>query len=324
MRASAGVAPDRDRLFVTVAGRRLAVLAAGPEDGRLLLLLHGFPEGASAWKHQIDAFARSGFRVWAPDQCGYGMSDRPPDIASYRLDRLGADALGLIDAAGRDTADVVGHDWGGAVAWWIAGAAPERVSRLVVLNCPHPDVLRRALLTQPRQMLRSWYMAFFQLPWLPEKVASAGGHRLLVWGLRSSSRPGTFTDADLAAYREDWGRPGALRSMIHWYRALRLRVPRPAVPMGAVRGGDAGVGAGDAGGREQGRITQPSLLIWGVLDRALGRELAAPSLARCDRGRIEFLEQATHWLQHEEPDRVNALILEHLRSERGGDPPPAG
>jgi pimeloyl-ACP methyl ester carboxylesterase len=279
------------RRTVAVGDVHLAVITAGPRDGPLLLLLHGFPEGARCWRHQIDALARAGYRVWAPDQRGYGESDKPGPVSAYRLDRLVSDALGLLDAAGSARACVVGHDWGGAVAWWMAQTAPERIERLVILNCPHPGVMRRALITRPRQMLRSWYIALFQLPWLPEALASFAEHRLLCWGLTSSSRDATFTDADLQAYRTAWRRPGALRAMLHWYRALRLRLP-PA---------------------PAGRIAVPTLLLWGALDRALGRELAGPSVDRCEQGRLVFLDQASHWLQHEEPDRVNSLILEHLR-----------
>jgi pimeloyl-ACP methyl ester carboxylesterase len=300
MAAPAIVPVARELLQVPVNGRGLHVVSAGPKNAPLVLLLHGFPEGAHAWRHQIDVLARAGLRVWAPDQLGYGLSDKPRGLANYRLDRLGADVIGLIEAAGCTRASLIGHDWGGAVAWWVVENAPERIERLVVLNCPHPAVMRRALLTRPRQMLRSWYIAFFQLPWLPEFVASACDHRLLEWGLRSSCRPGTLTDADLEAYRADWRRPGSVRAMIHWYRALRLPVPRTSRP--------------DVGRQPSGAasIVRPTLLIWGARDRALGRELAAPSIARCEAGRLVFLDDATHWLQHEEPARVNALILEHL------------
>jgi pimeloyl-ACP methyl ester carboxylesterase len=306
-RETAGPAPERR--FVDVGGLRLHVLVAGPEDGPLLLLLHGFPEGAYGWRHQVVPLARAGYRVWAPDQRGYGRSDKPQGIASYRIDRLAADVLGLIDAAGGARASVVAHDWGGAVAWWLAETAPERLARLVVLNCPHHDVMRRALVTRPRQMLRSWYIALFQLPWLPEALAAARDHALLVRGLRGSSLPGTFGDEELETYREAWRRPGALRAMIHWYRAARLPVPRPARPR--------------AGTRRTIRV--PALLLWGARDRALGRELAAPSVALCESGRLVVLEDASHWLQHEQPDRVNALILDGL-AESPGDPraaPPA-
>jgi epoxide hydrolase 4 len=268
---------------------------AGAESAPLVLLLHGFPEGALCWRRQIGALAAAGYRVWAPDQRGYGGSDKPQGARNYRLSLLAADAFALIDAAGAVSARVVGHDWGGAVAWWMAQARPDRVERLAILNCPHPAVLRRALKTNPRQMLRSWYMAFMQLPRLPEALLGSGGGGPLARGLRDSSRKGTFSEADLEAYRAQWSQPGALRAMIDWYRALRYPVP-----------------AMGGGVRSAPKIVPPTLLIWGKRDRALGPELAKPSVERCADGRLVFLEQATHWLQHEEPERVNALLLEFL------------
>jgi pimeloyl-ACP methyl ester carboxylesterase len=280
----------------------LRVVQAGPESGPLVLLLHGFPEGWWCWRHQLGALVDAGLRVWAPDQRGYAGSDKPRGLDAYALDRLADDAASLIAAAGCTSAHIVGHDWGGAVAWRLAERHAGTVRRLAILNCPHPAVMRRALLTNPRQMLRSWYIAFFQLPWLPERVAGWGGARLLRWGLTSSSRPGTFSEAELAVYREGWLRPDALRAMIDWYRALRrsLRAP-PEVT-----------------------IEADTLLIWGCRDRALGRELAAPSVARCLTGRLETLETATHWVQHEEPARVNSLLVDHLtRRVAGGQPGPS-
>jgi len=277
-------------------GLRFRVVQAGPERGPLVLLLHGFPEGAGCWRHQIGALAAAGYRVWAPDQRGYGESARPDGVRQYRLPVLAADAFGLLDAAGVASARVVAHDWGGAVAWWMAQARPDRVERLAILNCPHPAVMRRALFTNPRQMLRSWYMALFQLPWLPEALLGAGDGALLARGLRTSSRQGAFSDADLAAYRRDWRRPGALRAMIDWYRAARY-----PLRMG-----------GRVGAAAEPRVQPPTLLLWGRRDRALGAELAQPTLARCAHGRLVFLDAATHWLQHEEPARINAALLEHL------------
>jgi len=284
-------------MSVATNGVRLHVVQAGPEEGPLVLLLHGFPEGWRCWRRQIGALAERGWRVWAPDQRGYGESDRPGSVAGYRLGQIGADAIGLIEAAGVERAHVVGHDWGGAVAWWLAAHHPERVERLVVLNCPHPAVMQRAVMRNPRQMLKSWYILFFQLPWLPEWMARVRDHGLLTWGLRSSSRPGTFGETALEEYRTEWSRPGALRAMIHWYRAMRRP---PSIP--------------DA------KIRPPSLLIWGCRDRALGRELAAPSIATCVDGRLEEIENATHWVQHEEAQRVTALIDAHLRCKRPDDP----
>jgi pimeloyl-ACP methyl ester carboxylesterase len=295
--------------LVDANGLRFRVIQAGPQDGPLVLLLHGFPEGALCWRHQIGALAHAGYRVWAPDQRGYGESARPAGVRNYRLPLLAADAFALIDAAGAVSAHVIAHDWGGAVAWWMAQARPDRVESLSILNCPHPAVMRHAVLTNPRQMLRSWYMAFFQLPRLPEALLGARDGALLARGLRTSGRRAgggagagagggrpAFTAAELDEYRRAWRRPGALRAMIDWYRALRYPLRM---------GGRVGAAAAP-------KVQPRTLLLWGRRDRALGAELAQPTLARCAAGQLVVLDDASHWLQHEEPERVNAALLAHL------------
>jgi len=277
---------------IAVNGVRLHVAQAGPEDGPPVLLLHGFPDFWWGWRHQIPALARAGFRVWAPDQRGYNRSDKPRGIAAYRIDVLAADILGLIEATGRDRVHLIGHDWGGAVAWWLAGTHPRRVGRMVVLNSPHNAVFRENLRRNPRQMLRSWYILFFQLPWLPEALARAGRWRGVAGALRKTSRPGTFRKADIQRYRRAWSEPGAYTAMLNWYRALRFKPP--TLP-------------------RQGRIPVPTLLVWGARDVFLGREMAAPSIALCKQGELELIEEATHWVHNEEPDRVNQRIVAFLR-----------
>jgi len=277
--------------FVSTNGVRLHLVEAGPEDGRLLILLHGFPELWYGWRRHIEPFAAAGFRVQVPDQRGYNLSDKPAGIASYRLDRLAGDVVGLIDAAGRERACVVGHDWGGAVAWWVGVNHSARLERLALLNIPHPLVMRRHLVHNRAQRRKSWYIFAFQLPWLPEARMRRNDWAYGVRALTATSRPGTFSEADLAVYREAWSQPGALTAMIDWYRAaLRKPPPRPASP----------------------RVTAPTLLLWGKDDRFLGQEMAQPSIDLCDDGRLVFLE-ASHWVQHEEAGEVQRLIGEFLR-----------
>ncbi|HVG07018.1 MAG TPA: alpha/beta hydrolase [Thermoanaerobaculia bacterium] len=272
---------------IATNGIRLHAVEAGPQDGPLLIFLHGFPELWYGWRQQIAPFAEAGFRVLAPDQRGYNTSDKPKGVRAYGRDSLAQDVLGLIDEAGREKAYVVGHDWGGIAAWWLGMKHPGRIERLAILNCPHPVVMRHHLLKNPRQLKRSWYMFAFQLPWLPERGLRKSGYESLVKALRWTSRRGTFTDEDLLVYREAWAQPGALTAMVNWYRAgLRVRASPPPSP----------------------RVTVPTLLIWGTKDRALGEELAQPSIDLCDHGLLARIEEATHWLQHEEPGRVNALI----------------
>jgi epoxide hydrolase 4 len=280
----------RHRTFET-RGVRLHAVEAGPEGGPLVVLLHGFPEFWYGWRKQIEPLAAAGFHVVVPDQRGYNQSGKPRRISSYKIDALALDIVGLIDEAGEAKARVVGHDWGGVVAWWLGARHPERIERLAILNVPHPKVMRQTLLTSSGQRRKSWYIFFFQLPGLPERMFSRNGFAHAVEALRSSSRPGTFTDADLDLYREAWSQSGAVRSMIHWYRAALRSQAQATAPL---------------------RIPVPTLLLWGAQDRFLGREMAQPSIDLCDEGRLEFFEDATHWLQHEEPEAVNGRLIEFL------------
>jgi len=274
-------------------GVTLHVARSGPVDGPLVVLLHGFPEFWYGWRHQIGPLAEAGFRVLAPDQRGYNLSEKPRGLAHYALDALADDVAALIDAAGRSRAAVVGHDWGGVVAWWLALKYPERVERLAILNAPHPDFLTGGKWVRPRQLLRSWYVVAFQLPWLPEAGLGAFHGKGLADSLRKTSRPGTFTDDELARYRAAWAQPRALTAMINWYRAaLRAKPASPPNP----------------------RVRPPTFIIWGAKDAFIDRRYANDALARCDSGRLEFVEEATHWVHLEEPERVNNLLTGFLRS----------
>lgn len=269
----------------------LHVIQAGPEDGPLVILLHGFPEFWYGWRKQIEFLAGQGFRVWAPDQRGYNLSDKPGGLAAYSLNELCADVIGLIDAAGREKAFLVGHDWGAGVAWWMACKYPERLSKLVILNAPHHKVFRKVLNTDRAQRRKSWYMLFFQIPWLPEALIGLGNNNGLAQALRRSSRPGTFTEAELAEYRKAWSQPGALTSMINWYRAVAQQPPEAPDP----------------------RVKVPTLLLWGKQDIALNPEMAQASIDLCENGRLVYFDSATHWLHREESERVNQLMVEFLR-----------
>ncbi len=279
---------------ITANGINRHVVQDGPSTGRLVILLHGFPEFWYGWRRQIPYLAAAGYRVWAPDQRGYNISDKPEGIAAYTLDELADDVIGLMDAAGEEKVFVVGHDWGAAVAWWVAAKYPARVARMVVINVPHGAVLTKHLRRNFTQMRKSWYMFFFQLPWLPESLARLKNWNMHAKALKNSSRHGTFTNNDLDIYRQAWSQPKANTSMLNWYRAVMQKPPTPP---------------------ENLRITVPTLLIWGAQDKFLGRELAQPSIDLCDDGRLVFFEEATHWVQHEEAGRVNELIDTFLRGD---------
>ena len=184
---------------VDVNGVRLHCVVAG--EGPLVILLHGFPELWYSWRRQIPALVQAGFRVVAPDLRGYNLSERPRHVREYSIQRLAGDVAGLVAAFGVERAAIVGHDWGAGVAWAFAMAYPERLTRLAILNGPHPERLLRSLRT-PAQLAKSWYMFFFQLPWLPERLLRAGGYRRLLEPMRGEARPGAFTEDDLVRYRE--------------------------------------------------------------------------------------------------------------------------
>lgn len=278
--------------FIETNRIRLNVAQDGPDEGPLVILLHGFPEFSYGWKKQIPALVSAGYRVWVPDQRGYNLSDKPEGLAAYSLDELAADVIGLIDAAGQRQAFLVGHDWGAAVAWWVAAKYPDRLKKMVVMNVPHGAVMSKHLRSNFAQLRRSWYIFFFQIPWLPEFLARLGNWKMLAELLKKSSHPDTFTDGDLDRYRQAWSQPKACKSMLNWYRSFVQKPPSPPASS---------------------RISVPTLLIWGAQDTAFGREMAQPSIERCDNGRLVFIEEATHWVQHDEAERVNQLVGTFLR-----------
>jgi pimeloyl-ACP methyl ester carboxylesterase len=286
-----------ESMRLTTNGVGLDVVVAGPADGPPVLLLHGFPEFWYGWHRQIGPLARAGCRVLVPNQRGYDTSDKPPGVDAYGLDTLAADAIGLADAVGGRPLHVVGHDWGGLVAWWTALRHPQRVASLTVLNAPHPAAFARYLKAHPSQRRRSRYIAFFQLPWVPELALRANGCARLRSALVRTSRRGTFSDADVARYVEAWQRPGALTAMLNWYRGLRRARP---------------------GRVDDPRIHVPTRVLWGERDRFLEAGLGDASLELCtqSRGRRGFPD-ASHWLQHEEPDEVVREILAQVRDADG-------
>lgn len=268
----------------------LEVAEAGPADGPLVILLHGFPDFWQGWHLQIPPLIEAGFRVLLPNQRGYGGSGKPGEIAAYDLDVLADDVIGLADSEGRASFQVVGHDWGGIVAWWVAARYPHRVERLAVLNAPHPGAFQKYVRRHPTQLLRSSYVAFFQLPWLPETVLSAGNGALMLWAIRSTSRPGAFDKSDHAYLMEGWSQEGSLRGMLNYYRALVRR----------------------SAGSLQRRVTPPTLILFGTNDPAEEPGLAEASEAYCDDSRRVEFREACHWIQREEPERVNAELLAFL------------
>ena len=281
--------------FLAAGDLRLHAVLAGPEDGPLALLLHGFPECWYAWRHQIPALARAGYRVVAPDQRGYNLSDKPRGVASYQIDHLTADIVALIHSLGRARATLVAHDWGGAVAWRTAMDYPEAVERLVVMNAPHPVALAKALKDDPAQRLKSWYMFAFQAPWLPEALLGLWPPATARLTFRGTAvRRDAFSAADLAVMAAALAQPGALRAMIHWYRAgFRYRPAR----------------------RTQ-VIEAPTLVLWAEDDFALGKPLTYGLERWVAELEIHYIPGCGHWVQNEAPGEVNGRLLGFLGGGR--------
>jgi epoxide hydrolase 4 len=217
-----------EHTFIQTNGLRLHVVQAGPPEGPLVVLLHGFPEFWRSWKKQIAPLAAAGYRVVAPDQRGYNLSDVPKQVGAYAMDELVRDVVGLLDALGRTDCNLAGHDWGAAVAWTTSMAHPQRVKKLAILNVPHPAVMLDYLRKRPSQMIKSWYIGFFQIPGLAEWLVSRNDYAQGARALVGTSRPGTFSEEDIAEYKQAWKNSGGFTGMIHWYRALaRYRTGTP-------------------------------------------------------------------------------------------------
>jgi pimeloyl-ACP methyl ester carboxylesterase len=271
--------------FAEVNGVRLHYASAGV--GKLILFLHGFPEFWYAWKGPMAILAGAGFRVIAPDQRGYGDSDKPRDVASYRTDLLAADAAALIAALGHERAFVVAHDWGGGVAWRLAIDHPGRVAKLAILDTPHPDV--EMVLPKSGEETTSWYRTFFQIPFVPEETARWGNWYLLAGSLRDTAKPGAFPDEKLALYRSAWDRDGAFGTMVNWYRAAyRFHEPPP----------------------EPRRVRVPVRILVAANDAFIPGDLTRASAELCDDATVVELGSGTHWVVQEEPDRIATLLAE--------------
>ncbi len=267
------------------------VATAGSGD-RLILCLHGFPESAVSWRYQMDPLAQAGFRVWAPDLRGYGGTTRPTGIEAYRIEPLMDDITGLLDAAHVQRAILIGHDWGGAIAWYYAMRHAAHVEALVIVNAPHPACFEREV-RHWRQFRRSWYMSFFQLPWLPETALSAGhgyviGQIFAHMAIHREHMPNDLVQL----YRRQACEPGALAAMVNYYRA-------------AVRGGWA---------MRQRRlgyptISIPTLVIWGLQDHALVHQNLDGLNDFASDLTVVKIADAGHFVHEDKPEQVTREML---------------
>lgn len=282
--------------YIPTNGIRLHTALAGPEDGEPVFLLHGFPDAWFGWEAQIEPLAEAGFRVLTPDQRGYNLSDKPKGVSSYQMDTLGDDILGLGDVFGYDRFHLAGHDFGAMVGWNLAIRYPERLKRLAIANVPHPAVMKNYLRSHPSQMLKSWYAFFFQLPGIPERVVKANNWQLLI-----SALPDDLDIDKGDRYRKAWAQPGAMTSMINWYRATMQGFGRSKTPS---------------------KIRVPTLVLWGQQDPHLSHEMAPLSVDLCEAGRLVMFEDATHWVMHDKPREVSQLLVEQFRHEGDYQPGP--
>lgn len=258
-------------------------------EGLLMLMLHGFPEFWYSWRHQIPEFAKD-YKVVALDLRGYNDSDKPKQQSAYVMSEFIKDVEGIIKGLGYDQCVLVGHDWGGAIAWCFAYAHPEMVERLIVMNIPHPAKLAEGLQT-PQQLMRSWYVFFFQLPMLPELAVQWSDYQVIESAFQGMAiDKSTFTQDDIEAYKNAAAKRGTLTAMINYYR-------------------NAFTTFGQGNWR---LIEVPTLMIWGEEDTALGKELTYGTEEYVRNFQIRYIPNCSHWVQQERPDLVNQYIREFL------------
>ncbi len=256
----------------------------GPEDGFPAVFLHGFPQDSTAWDGIVEPLHEHGYRTLAPNMRGYSAAARPSSAKEYTYAKTAGDVIALLDVAGAEKAHIVGHDWGGATAWAVASAFPDRVASLTVLSTPHPGAMKSVAL-KSTQVLRSWYMGLFQIPWVSEQLLTPDGP---AWRAVMSGLP----PHQAAHYTDRMRQPGALSAALNWYRVLPREMVRPSLPMH--------------------RITVPTLYVWGERDPALGRAAAEATQDFVTGDYVfQILTDIGHWVPETAPDEVVASLLEH-------------
>jgi epoxide hydrolase 4 len=275
--------------FITTNGIKLHYVTQG--EGKLMLMLHGFPEFWYSWRHQIPEFAKD-YKVVALDLRGYNESDKPQQLEAYNIQELRQDVAGVITGLGYENCILVGHDWGGAIAWNFAYYYPQMVEKLIVLNIPHPAKLVEGL-RMPQQLLKSWYIFFFQLPFLPEWLIQSNDYQLIAEGLqRMAIDKSTFSLADLEAYKDAAAKRGALTAMVNYYRNIFQGLLQDSL--------------------KQKELEIPTLMIWGENDAALSKELTYETAKYVKNLTIKYIPNCSHWVQQEQPQLVNQYIREFL------------
>lgn len=277
-----------DKIF-RINNIELFVKCGGRKNGNIIIFLHGFPEFWYGWKNQIAFFLKKEYYVVVPDLRGYNLSSKPKGVKEYLIEKTTSDIVLLIQKLGKNKVTVVGHDWGGVIAWTLAMEHPELLNSVVLLNIPHPKVVLNYIIKHPIQILRSSYIGFFQIPIVPELLLRFFNFKLMEQMLISSSKRGTFSQEDINMYKKSWNQQGALRAMLHWYRALKYSKRKKDIDVSAA-----------------------TLLIWGKKDKFLSHGMAPLSISKCKNGTLIILDKASHWLHHEYPEEVNKLIYEFV------------
>ena len=287
-------------------GVTLNVQIDGPEDGEPILFLHGFPESHRTWRAVVPALARE-FRVVAPDQRGFGASDKPEGVENYRTDRILEDLIALADALGLERFTLVGHDWGGAVAWLAALRYPDRLSRLVIVNAPHPLVFQKSLFEDPAQRAASQYISAFRNPMMEKGIEAMGLESFFSKTFASHADVSLLSDDERQAYLDDWGAPDAMTAMLNWYRASEIVVPQ----IGEEATAPAWTTAPFP------KIVVPTLVLWAMRDTALLPSQLGGLYDLVENLRIVTIPDAGHFVPWEQPKTVAAGIRDFLHAERG-------
>jgi pimeloyl-ACP methyl ester carboxylesterase len=289
------------RRIALSTGVTLNVALAGPEDGEPIILLHGFPESHRTWRNQIADLSRD-YRVIAPDQRGFAGSDKPEGVENYHTDKIVADVVALADALDVKHFTLVGHDWGGAVAWTTALSHPLRVKRLVIVNAPHPLIFQRSLIEDEAQREASQYITFLRTPVAEAALAAMGADSFLEKLLLSHSDPTKLPDEEREAYRHDWQQPGALTPMLNWYRGSKIVVPAPGEKASAPLWTLAPFPA----------LRMPTLVVWGLKDPALLPIQLEGLHDLVEDLRVVTSPTAGHFITWEEPGIVTSAIRDFL------------
>lgn len=282
-------------------GVELDVAVAGDPKHPAIILLHGFPESHRTWRHQIPALAKAGWFVLAPDQRGFARSSKPAGVENYTPDKPVADLIALADHFGIGPFVLAGHDWGGAIAWMAALTRPDRVDRLIIVNAPHPYLFQRSLIEDAEQRAASQYITAFRNPDFEQFVERIGLEKFFETSFLKQTDFDTIA-AEKAAYLDEWSQPGALTAMLNWYRASAIVVPAPGedAPRPAFLG------------QPFPPVTQPTLVIWGMEDKALlpvqlkDMDKVVPILT------LERIEDAGHFVPWEKPDAVTEAMVRWL------------